>query len=172
MDPNVPNQSAQPTPPPTPVSPQQPVTPSVEPSAAQSPTPTPIKPQPITATPGGTPPGAGKMKGLIIKIVVVFVILIVLFVIGSLWAANSSKPATTAVPAPTTPPVSTESSGGVPAVKETDLAPGLPNNQKTAVTVRNPDSTEEKFIMQNDTVEAYINALPPGVTFVSVTPLQ
>lgn len=59
-----------------------------------------------------------------------------------------------------------------PNTKTTDLAPGTPNLQKTAVLVMHSDSTYEKFLMNNDTVSNFIKSLPEGDKVISTTILK
>jgi predicted RND superfamily exporter protein len=56
-----------------------------------------------------------------------------------------------------------------PSAKTTDLAPGSPNADKTAIMVRHSDSSYEKFLVPNATVDSYIKSLPSGDTVISQT---
>ncbi|HSW88220.1 MAG TPA: hypothetical protein VLG12_03595 [Candidatus Saccharimonadales bacterium] len=56
-----------------------------------------------------------------------------------------------------------------PSAKTTDLAPGTPNTGKTAIVVRHSDSSYEKFLVPNATVDSYIKSLPQGDTVISQT---
>ncbi len=56
-----------------------------------------------------------------------------------------------------------------PDIRVTDMAPQLPNSQKTAIVVMHSDSSYEKFILPNGAVAAYIKNLPEGDTVISQT---
>ncbi|HSW97014.1 MAG TPA: hypothetical protein VLF89_04270 [Candidatus Saccharimonadales bacterium] len=56
-----------------------------------------------------------------------------------------------------------------PTTKTTDLAPGIPNTGRTAIVVRHSDSSYEKFLVPNATVDSYIKSLLQGDTVISQT---
>lgn len=101
-------------------------------------------------------------EGFSVKWLVVFIaILLVAFLSVAVVAVSRRS-----TPAPV------DSGTGQPSEKITDMAPSLPNNQKTAVVVMHSDSSYEKFLVPNTTVDSYANSLPTGDKIISKTPLS
>lgn len=58
-----------------------------------------------------------------------------------------------------------------PSAKITDLAPGIPNSQKTAILVMHSDSSYEKFLLHTANVSNFIKSLPEGDRVISQSAL-
>lgn len=69
------------------------------------------------------------------------------------------------------PAASQSLSQPTPTIKTTDLAPGIADNQKTAVEVMHGDSSYEKFIVANSILPNFLNSLPKDDRIISQTPL-
>lgn len=88
-------------------------------------------------------------------------ILLIIFLSVAVFVAShhvSPSPATT--------------NSGQPSEKVTDMAPTLPNKEKTAIVVMHSDSSYEKFLVPNITVDSYTKSLPEGDKVISQTPLS
>ena len=59
---------------------------------------------------------------------------------------------------------------GIPHTTTTDLAPGVPNAEKTVILVQHSDSSQEKVIIKTDLAAGYIKALPEGEKVISESP--
>ena len=117
-----------------------------------------------TQTIGSTQPQQTSYMPLIILFLVILVLLLV-GLLSYLFIAKKPQPQTLQ------PSTSTEiTPSRAPQVKITDLAPGVPNNQKTIVLIQHSDSSQEKVIMKTDLVDGYIKALPEGEKALSQTP--
>ena len=69
-------------------------------------------------------------------------------------------------------PVATNSPKQSPQVTTTDLAPSIPNGQKTAILIMHGDSSYEKFIVANSVKTSFIKSLPTDDKVISQTPIK
>lgn len=95
-----------------------------------------------------------------VALIVAIVVILVIFLSIAVIAISHRSATPTIAPAQNT---------GQPSEKVTDMAPAVPNTQKTAIVVQHSDSSFEKFLVPNAAVEGYIKSLPEGDKVVSKT---
>lgn len=114
-------------------------------------------------------PNLDKQGLSFLKWIWVIVVMFLVLLIGGLFVFSYVSKRHTAY-APTITPVPTQGSGIPQPKKTTDLAPSIPNSQKTVVIIENNDSSLEKVIMPTSQVVGYIKTLPEGVRVISQSP--
>jgi len=106
--------------------------------------------------------GSAWVATIIILTIIVVMIAAGFVIVFILKKNNTSTQAITAQPA----------SSGQPDIRVSDFDPALANSQKTAILVKHSDSTFDKFIMANTSVNNFIKSLPADDVIISKTPLQ
>ncbi|HEX7042645.1 MAG TPA: hypothetical protein VF189_05340 [Patescibacteria group bacterium] len=94
-----------------------------------------------------------------ITAIIIILVLLILSMIGYVLYIKSYHPTQNASPL-VSPTQSMQ-------IKTTDLAPGIPANEKTILTIQHSDSSRERIILKSDLVAGYIKSLPEGEKMVS-----